>query len=89
MLNACGCAVCATTLCPSFVPWHQHAIGCPVRVAALARDERQGIKAGSTEKTTSPPDPLVELGEQGMRAAHWEATRVCLDAIGIQSPLRA
>lgn len=29
------CAVCQTHSRPQYVPWHQHAVGCAVRTAAL------------------------------------------------------
>jgi hypothetical protein len=29
------CAVCQTQLRPQYAPWHQHAVGCAVRAAAL------------------------------------------------------
>jgi hypothetical protein len=31
-----GCVACARHMRPETVPWMQHSIGCPVRVAALA-----------------------------------------------------
>ncbi len=36
-----GCAACQTHSRPLYVPWHQHAIGCPVRAADLERRELQ------------------------------------------------
>jgi hypothetical protein len=36
---ASGCAVCRTHSRPVYVPWHQHAVGCPVRAMDLQRRE--------------------------------------------------
>ncbi len=36
---AIRCMVCRTHSCPLYVPWDQHAIGCPVRAVALERRE--------------------------------------------------
>jgi hypothetical protein len=33
------CAVCQTHSRPLYVPWQQHAMGCPVRAAELQRRE--------------------------------------------------
>lgn len=32
-----SCVACARHMRPETVPWMQHSIGCPVRMAALAR----------------------------------------------------
>ena len=32
------CAACKTHLRPEYVPWHQHALGCTVRTAAIAHE---------------------------------------------------
>jgi hypothetical protein len=34
-----GCAVCHTHSRPLYVPWQQHAVGCPVRAVELRRRE--------------------------------------------------
>ncbi len=34
-----GCAVCQTHSRPLYVPWPQHAVGCPVRALELQRRE--------------------------------------------------
>jgi hypothetical protein len=36
---AIKCAACQTHSRPLFVPWHQHAVGCPVRAVDLQRRE--------------------------------------------------
>jgi hypothetical protein len=33
-----GCVACARHMRPETVPWMQHSIGCPVRMAALDAD---------------------------------------------------
>jgi hypothetical protein len=37
--TATKCAVCQTHSRPLYVPWQQHALGCPVRAAELQRRE--------------------------------------------------
>jgi hypothetical protein len=32
-----ACVVCQTHSRPVYVPWHQHAVGCPVRAVELQR----------------------------------------------------
>jgi hypothetical protein len=34
-----ACAVCRTHSRPLYVPWQQHAVGCPVRAVELQRRE--------------------------------------------------
>ena len=40
-VKSASCAVCQTHSRPLYVPWHQHAIGCPVRAADLERRQLQ------------------------------------------------
>jgi hypothetical protein len=89
VLKPCVCAVCATTLCPKFVPWDQHAIGCPVRAAALAAGKQEGLNPSRTEETTNQPYPLSELAKEERREARSEATFVGLDAIDVEPHLPA
>jgi hypothetical protein len=35
------CVVCVTHRRPEYVPWHQHAIGCTQRAAAVAANSRE------------------------------------------------
>jgi hypothetical protein len=37
--SSIACAVCRTHSRPLYVPWQQHAVGCPVRAAELQRRE--------------------------------------------------
>ena len=43
------CAACATHARPLYVPWHQHAVGCSVRIADLER----------RQLALAPPPPAV------------------------------
>ena len=49
-LPAVACAVCRSHSRPLYVPWHQHAVGCPVRAADLERRQLQlrvqGVASG-------------------------------------------
>jgi hypothetical protein len=52
-----GCVACARHMRPETVPWMQHSIGCPVRVAALgAYRERTSPRSG--RPATAPVSSL-------------------------------
>jgi hypothetical protein len=89
MLKPCACAVCATTLCAKFVPWHQHAIGCPLRAVSLASNRQEGLHPRLTEEATNLPHPLTELDKEQEPQARPAATPVYLDAIDLQPYLPA
>ncbi len=40
-----ACAVCKTHSRPIYVPWHQHAVGCPVRALELEEQARLRVVA--------------------------------------------